>query len=111
MVWVFAILVVLALGGIAVVAAGRGTLLEEAYDDRPDAVVPTDRALTGDDLREFVNNYRGLPYQDRIRTDTSAEQLQQKLEEVEARILAASERRQQRLAGIGNRSVSVLRIH
>ena len=51
MVWVFAILVVLALGGIAVVAAGRGTPLEEAYDDRPDAVVPTDRALTGDDLR------------------------------------------------------------
>ena len=51
MVWVFAILVVLALGGIAVVAAGRGAPLEEAYDDRPDAVVPTDRALTGDDLR------------------------------------------------------------
>lgn len=41
-----------------------------------------------------------------LNSEGIAEQLQQKLEEVEARILAASERRQQRLAGIGNRSVS-----
>ena len=32
-------------------------------------------------LREFVNNYRGLPYQDRIRTETNAEQLQQRAEQ------------------------------
>lgn len=51
MVWVFAVLVVLALGVIAVVAAGRGTPLEEAYDDRPDAVVPASGPLSGDDLR------------------------------------------------------------
>eukprot|EP01036_Dinobryon_divergens_P028672 gene28672-37656_t len=38
-----------------------------------------------------------------LNSEGIAEQLQQKLEEVEARILAASERRQQRLAGIGNR--------
>ena len=37
--WLFAILVVLALGGIAVLAAGRGAPLSEVYDDRPDAEV------------------------------------------------------------------------
>ena len=42
MMWLFAILIVLALGGIAVVAAGRGAPLEEAYDERTDANVPAD---------------------------------------------------------------------
>jgi DivIVA domain-containing protein len=40
MMWVFAILIVLAMGSIAVVAAGRGTPLQEEYDDRPDVLVP-----------------------------------------------------------------------
>jgi hypothetical protein len=35
MMWFFAILIVLALGGIAVIAAGRGTPMAEVYDDRP----------------------------------------------------------------------------
>ena len=51
MMWLFAILVVLALGGIAVVAAGRGAPLEEVYDDRPDADVPADGPLGAEDLR------------------------------------------------------------
>jgi DivIVA domain-containing protein len=42
MMWVFAILIVLAMGSIAVVAAGRGTPLQEEYDDRPDVLVPVD---------------------------------------------------------------------
>ena len=37
MMWLFAILIVLALGAVAVVAAGRGAPLAEVYDDRPDA--------------------------------------------------------------------------
>ena len=37
MMWFFAILIVLAMGGVAVVAAGKGTPLAEEYDDRPDA--------------------------------------------------------------------------
>lgn len=49
--WLFAILVVLLLGGVAVVAAGKGTPLAEEYDDRPDATVPADRTLGPDDLR------------------------------------------------------------
>jgi DivIVA domain-containing protein len=51
MMWFFAILVVLVMGAIAVVASGRGEPMAEAYDDRPDVVVPADRALTGEDLR------------------------------------------------------------
>ena len=61
MTWVFAILIVLALGGIAVVAAGRGSPLTEAYDDRPDAVVPAAGPLSPDDLRRvrFSLAFRG----------------------------------------------------
>ena len=51
MMWLFAVLAVLLLGGVAVVAAGKGTPLAEEYDDRPDALVPADRPLTGADLR------------------------------------------------------------
>ncbi|MDH2415011.1 DivIVA domain-containing protein [Nocardioides sp. CER19] len=50
--WVFAIVVVIVLGGVAVVAAGRGEPMEPAYDDRPDALVPADRPLTAADLRK-----------------------------------------------------------
>ena len=53
MMWFFAILVVLALGGVAMVAAGRGTPMAPAYDDRPDATVPGDRELRADDLRKL----------------------------------------------------------
>src|SRR5690349_7672135 len=59
--WFFAILVVLAMGGIAVVAAGRGTPMTREYDDRPDAVVPRDRELAPRDLRtvRFSLAFRG----------------------------------------------------
>lgn len=61
MTWVFAILLVLALGGIAVVASGRGTPMADAYDDRPDAVVPATGPLRADDLRRvrFSLAFRG----------------------------------------------------
>ena len=52
MTWLFAVLVVLLLGGVAVVAAGKGTPLAEEFDDRPDAVVPADRPLGAEDLRK-----------------------------------------------------------
>ncbi|CAM3623906.1 DivIVA domain-containing protein [Nocardioides marinus] len=51
MMWLFAILSVLLLGGVAVVAAGMGTPLAEEYDDRPDAAVPADRPIGPEDLR------------------------------------------------------------
>jgi DivIVA domain-containing protein len=61
MMWFFAILVVLAMGGIAMVAAGRGTPMSREYDDRPDVLVPRDRALVGNDLRtvRFSLAFRG----------------------------------------------------
>lgn len=61
MMWFFAILVVLALGGIALLAAGRGTPMAEAYDDRPDATVPAAGPLSADDLRRvrFSLAFRG----------------------------------------------------
>jgi DivIVA domain-containing protein len=59
--WFFAILIVLALGGVALVAAGRGAPLAEVYDDRPDASVPATGRLRGDDLRRvrFSLAFRG----------------------------------------------------
>jgi DivIVA domain-containing protein len=51
MMWLFAVLIVLVLGGVAVLAAGRGTPMAEVYDDRPDATVPADGPLSATDLR------------------------------------------------------------
>lgn len=59
--WFFAILIVLALGGVAVVAAGRGAPLAEVYDDRPDAEVPATGRIRASDLRRvrFSLAFRG----------------------------------------------------
>ena len=61
MTWFFAILVVALIGGVAVVATGRGGSMIEAYDDRPDALVPADGPLTASDLRgvRFTTAFRG----------------------------------------------------
>lgn len=82
MMWVFAILVVLAMGGIAVVASGRGTPLAPVYDDRPDVVVPTDRPLVGEDLRRvrFSLAFRGYRMSE---VDVLLDRLASQLEEPE----------------------------
>lgn len=49
--WFFAILVVLLMGGIAAVAAGRGTPMAEAEPDRLVVALPADRPLGAEDLR------------------------------------------------------------
>lgn len=61
MIWVFAVLLVLAMGGVAMFAAGRGAPLARVYDDRPDALVPSDRPLGPEDLRRvrFSIAFRG----------------------------------------------------
>ena len=51
MTWFFAVLIVLAMGAVAVVASGRGASLGPSYDDRADVRLPADRPVTGDDLR------------------------------------------------------------
>jgi DivIVA domain-containing protein len=59
--WVFAILVVLVLGGVAVVAAGRGVPMARVYDDRPDVTLPASGPVSADDLRRvrFTLAFRG----------------------------------------------------
>jgi DivIVA domain-containing protein len=61
MMWFFAVLVVLVLGGVAVVAAGRGAPLSRAYDDRPDLALPADGPVSASDLRRvrFSLAFRG----------------------------------------------------
>ena len=61
MMWLFAILIVLAMGGVAALASGRGEPQAPAYDDRPDALVPAAGPVVGDDLRtlRFSLAFRG----------------------------------------------------
>lgn len=61
MTWVFAALVVAALGGVAAAASGRFGAMPEVYDDRPDLPVPPDGPLGSDDLRRvrFSLAFRG----------------------------------------------------
>ena len=58
--WFFAVLLVLVMGGVAVVAAGRGQPMSQAYGDRPDPVLPVGE-IDGDDLRRarFSLAFRG----------------------------------------------------
>ena len=57
MMWFFAVLVVLAMGGVAMVASGRGGSMAPAYDDRP---------LAAQDLRtvRFPLAFRGYRMSD-----------------------------------------------
>lgn len=61
MMWFFAVLLVLLMGGVAMVAAGRGTPMSEEHGDRPDVLVRGDGPLLGEDLRRvrFSLAFRG----------------------------------------------------
>lgn len=61
MTWFFAILVVLLVGAVAVVAAGVGGSMAEAYDDRADSRVQADGPLTAEEVRRvrFTTAFRG----------------------------------------------------
>jgi DivIVA domain-containing protein len=87
-IWLFAILIVLALGGIAVVASGRGAPMSPAYDDAPDSLVPSDGPVTADDLRRirFPLAFRGYRMAE---VDALLERLAEEREE-EARRSAAA---------------------
>lgn len=66
MMWFFAVLVVLAMGAVALVADGRGAPMAEAYDDRADATVPADGPVSAEDLRRvrFPLAFRGYRMQE-----------------------------------------------
>jgi DivIVA domain-containing protein len=59
--WVFAIVVVIVIGAVAVVAAGYGGSMAPVHEDRRDVVVPAGRPLNADDLRNvrFAVGVRG----------------------------------------------------
>ena len=61
MMWLFAVILVLLMGAVAIVATGRGGSMAEVYDDRPDALVRASGPLTGGDLRgvRFTTALRG----------------------------------------------------
>jgi DivIVA domain-containing protein len=60
-IWVWVVVIVALVGGVVVVAVGRGGTMTEVYDDRPDRTVPTGRPLTADDIRDvqFTTAVRG----------------------------------------------------
>ena len=91
MMWFFAILVVLAMGGIALVAAGRGAPMGPAYDDRPDVTVPRDGVLAAEDLRSvrFSLAFRGYRMSE---VDWLLDQFALVLEERDAEIAALTAR-------------------
>ena len=59
--WLIGILLVLLLGAVVTVAAGRGEGLAPAETDAPVAMLPTDRPLRAQDLRDvrFSTAVRG----------------------------------------------------
>jgi DivIVA domain-containing protein len=84
MMWFFAILIVLALGGIALLAAGKGAPMSEAYDDRPDLELPTSGPVRSADLRRirFSLAFRGYRMSE---VDSLLDRLASQLESSEGR--------------------------
>ena len=84
MMWFFAIMIVLALGGIALLAAGRGTPMAEVYDDRPDLDLPETGPIRGSDLRRvrFSLAFRGYRMSE---VDSLLDRLASQLESSEGR--------------------------
>lgn len=82
MIWLFAIGLVLLMGAVAAVAAGRGEPLATEFDDRPDALVPAGVPLRGDDLRRvrFSLAFRGYRMSE---VDSLLERLAAQLDDVD----------------------------
>ena len=101
MTWFFAILIVLALGGIALVASGWGAPLAPAYDDRAEVLVPADDDLVADDLRRvrFTTVLRGYRMSE---VDTLLSRLATQLEDAERRAAEAEGERDRPADGGGD---------
>jgi DivIVA domain-containing protein len=83
--WFFALIVVLLIGAVAVVASGRWGAMSEAYDDRPDVLVPARHALTADDIESsrFAIGVRGYRMDE---VDTLLERVAREVAERDRRI-------------------------
>ncbi len=84
MMWFFAILIVLALGGIALLAAGKRTPMREVYDHRPDHDLPASGPIRGVELRRvrFSLAFRGYRMSE---VDSLLDRLASQLESSEGR--------------------------
>jgi DivIVA domain-containing protein len=83
MMWFFAILIVLVMGGVAAMAAGRGAPMSTAYDDRPDALVPRHGPLAAEHVRRvrFSLAFRGYRMSE---VDALLDRLARQLEDLES---------------------------
>jgi DivIVA domain-containing protein len=83
MTWFFAVIIVLLMGAVAVVAAGRGGWMADVYDDRPDSRVQAEGPLTADDIRRvrFTTALRGYRMSE---VDALLERLAEELETARA---------------------------
>lgn len=61
MIWLFAVVAILVIGGLVVLAVARGAQAGSAYDDRPEVRLPVDRPLRSADLStvRFTTAARG----------------------------------------------------
>lgn len=82
MMWFLSVVVVAAMGVVAVVAAGRGGSMREVHRDRPDSTVPTEGPLTAEDLRRLRLNTALRGY-DVAEVDALLDRLIEQLEEGE----------------------------
>ena len=103
MTWFFAVLIVLATGAVAVVAAGRGGSMAEVYDDRPDARVQAEGPLTSRDLREvrFTTALRGYRMSE---VDALLDRLAEELAAAEQARVEAEAGKDDRRRGEGGRA-------
>ncbi len=83
--WFFTLVVVLLIGAVAVVASGRWGGMNEAYDDRPDMRVPTNRLLEAGDIESsrFGVGVRGYRMDE---VDSLLERLAREIAERDRRI-------------------------
>ena len=82
--WVFALLVLAVIAGIAIVAAGVGDPLAIEFDDRPDVVIPANGPVRAEDLTRlrFNTTFRGYRASE---VDALLDRLAAQLAEAEAR--------------------------
>ncbi|MBA2773367.1 MAG: DivIVA domain-containing protein [Nocardioidaceae bacterium] len=61
MIWFWVVVLVVVIGTVAVVAAGRGDAMADVYEDRPDMALERGRRLTAADVRavRFTTAVRG----------------------------------------------------
>jgi DivIVA domain-containing protein len=60
-IWLWVVIAIVLLGGVAVVASGQGDAMRDVHDDRPDSLIPRYQRLTSADIRavRFSTGFRG----------------------------------------------------